>query len=738
MAMTGALIGDFSSFQAAVDGSIVKLTTFEEGASKAGTSLDRVSNALSGVKIVQQAAIAAEAVDRIGGVSKLTEAELARVGATATEAAAKLVAMGQDVPPKIQALADAVKPVPAALKDVSAAVQPTTGFLSDLSGSIVRVAAGFVSAQAVIGVFTGAYHQLTDFVGESIHAFADAESADVKLVAALRQHSLATPEIIAQYRALGTTFQQTTVYSTGEIAAMEKLLTQVGGLMPSAMAGALKASTDLASGLGIDLQTATNLVAKAAAGHTETLGKFGITVSEADLKSKGFAAVLEAVNRQFGGQAAADLETYAGRVAQIGNSWNNLQEAVGKFIVQNPVAVAGLRALQDATEKGDKATADATTSWATFARFVGAGFLAGPIAALEAHAAALNDVARFSKQLNDVPSPFAKIVADAGVLPPITAGMKLFNEQLVIDAKATKDAAEAEAKLAAALDNLAAAGTGWQETVDAMDGSVVEAIKFGLSLGVSQGDLATIYHRSAGEIKAVSIALEEQASVMASTADFEKAAGDRRLEITRAMTTAINDQIVATLNKKQAETEASDKFLADALADAKAQDALNQVVGQLPPEIKKIPTALEASQAAFESFKGVVVAGTGEMVRNLAQVSDAGSFLQNRVNILDAQRLRGGFFVDTGETHGVGPIQTRDSGGPVTAGTSYLIGGGQAPELFTPGANGFVTPGGGGGGGVVIQNTFQIIDTEANLARRVSAHILRSVKQGQQLAAFGK
>ena len=46
-------------------------------------------------------------------------------------------------------------------------------------------------------------------------------------------------------------------------------------------------------------------------------------------------------------------------------------------------------------------------------------------------------------------------------------------------------------------------------------------------------------------------------------------------------------------------------------------------------------------------------------------------------------------------------MQTRDSGGPVTAGQSYLIGGGKAPELFTPGASGFVTPNAGGGGGVV-------------------------------------
>ena len=52
--------------------------------------------------------------------------------------------------------------------------------------------------------------------------------------------------------------------------------------------------------------------------------------------------------------------------------------------------------------------------------------------------------------------------------------------------------------------------------------------------------------------------------------------------------------------------------------------------------------------------------------------------------------------IDTGIFAG---MPTRDSGGPVVAGKSYLIGGGKAPEIFTPGASGFVTPGGRGGGG---------------------------------------
>ncbi|HEV8445443.1 MAG TPA: hypothetical protein VGQ44_01440 [Gemmatimonadaceae bacterium] len=106
MAISGKFEADFASFQAAVDGSVAKLTSMESGATNVAAAVNRVANSLEGGKIVQQATIAAAAVEQIGGVSVLTEAQLARLGITATEAAAKLRAMGQDVPPGIQNIAD--------------------------------------------------------------------------------------------------------------------------------------------------------------------------------------------------------------------------------------------------------------------------------------------------------------------------------------------------------------------------------------------------------------------------------------------------------------------------------------------------------------------------------------------------------------------------------------------------------------------------------------------------------
>ena len=105
MAISGKFLADFEAFYSAVQKAEVELRGMETGAGKVGTSLNRMVDNFSGRKVIQDATLMAEAVERIGGTSKLTEQELERVAATATEAATKMKAMGVDVPPGIAAIA---------------------------------------------------------------------------------------------------------------------------------------------------------------------------------------------------------------------------------------------------------------------------------------------------------------------------------------------------------------------------------------------------------------------------------------------------------------------------------------------------------------------------------------------------------------------------------------------------------------------------------------------------------
>lgn len=467
-------------------------------------ALVKMAASYDGSRLIQQAGATAAAIQQIGGVTNLTAAEQAKANTILEAAIEKYRLLGKEAPPGMQALADATKKIE---PPTSAATQAFGGLASQIQANIV----GFVSAQAIIGGFTSAVHALTGFVAESVGAYAESEGAQIRLTSALRQHALATPEVIDQYNALATTFQRTTIYADEQINAMEGLLTQVGGVMPSKMREALKASTDLAAGLGIDLQSATMLVAKAAAGHTETLGRYGITVSQAEVATRGFDAVLEAVNRQFGGQAQAAIETYTGKVKQIENSWNNVQEALGKIILTNPLVVAALSRITEAAAGADKASSETNHSFSDLLAKL--GFI-DPVthaaaSALEDYVDGLNTVEESQKRLGAMPSPFAKWASDNS-LPAITSGMKIAAEQWREHEKDAKAATEAYDKFRDSLVDLAAVGEGWRGTLDTIDGSVVEAIRYYLEAGVAQDKLASAYYLTAAQVKAVASQLKDE------------------------------------------------------------------------------------------------------------------------------------------------------------------------------------------------------------------------------------
>src|SRR6185436_12491453 len=107
MAITAKFTADFQSFYDAVKTAEARLTDFQSGAGRVEKSLNRMVDNFSGRKVIQEATLAAEAIERIGGVSNLTAKELEDVSAKADEAVKKLRTMGADAPKNLQDLAAA-------------------------------------------------------------------------------------------------------------------------------------------------------------------------------------------------------------------------------------------------------------------------------------------------------------------------------------------------------------------------------------------------------------------------------------------------------------------------------------------------------------------------------------------------------------------------------------------------------------------------------------------------------
>lgn len=182
MALTARFGADFSDFNSAVTKADLQLKGFESGAGKVQASLNRMANSLSGTKLIQDATIAAEAVERIGGASKLTSDELKKVNAQVDAAVAKMRAMGQSVPANMQALttstqkmtlsmngaSKAIGQVETVTRALGVAIPPEVdGFLnvaqSATSGATKLT--GFAAAASVVGVAVASW-KLGTMIGE--------------------------------------------------------------------------------------------------------------------------------------------------------------------------------------------------------------------------------------------------------------------------------------------------------------------------------------------------------------------------------------------------------------------------------------------------------------------------------------------------------------------------------------------------------------------------------------------
>ncbi len=473
-------------------------------------AMQKMAAGFRGDQLQRQAMTIVASVHEIGGAAKLTESEQARVNVTVGKAIEKYRLFGQEAPAAMVALHDATKRVE----------QPTSTlgtFMSDLKGQILGTAAGMFTAQAAIGAVSGGFRMLTGFVSGSIESYAAAEAAQKTMTVALRAQGMAVPEVIDQYNALATAMQRQTVVSDDAATQMQATLIQVGDVMPSKMEAALKASANLSAGLGIDLQTATMLVAKAAAGHTESLGKYGIQVSESKLKSEGFSAVLAALNDQFGGQAQGQLNTYNGRLQQIANNWDNLKEAAGKAIVTQSSVVTVLNLLSQKSGDAESGFARLTDGVISFGNAVlryavpGGRALSDQIEAGMQNATMLAAIGVASeqgaqkwdayKQATIGATDADRFAADAQA--ELAAIAKAEEEATKLAAAATKRAAEENAKFAENLKTVLQLSKGYQANLDTINGSVVEAIKYYREQGIEMQALGEMYGLTSVQVKAL-------------------------------------------------------------------------------------------------------------------------------------------------------------------------------------------------------------------------------------------
>jgi len=179
--------------------------------------------------------------------------------------------------------------------------------------------------------------------------------------------------------------------------AFEKLLTTTGSVNKSQ--DLLKTALDVAAGSGQDLVTVANDLSKAYLGNTKGLTKYNIGLTQAELKAASFEDIQAKLNTQFSGQNQARLDTYAGKIDLLKVSFDNMQETIGKSLVDGFALLAG-----------DQGIGSATKAMAEFGQQI---------------ADVITGVATLTSVLNKLPKSENMAFFDVGNIPVLGAYLKI-------------------------------------------------------------------------------------------------------------------------------------------------------------------------------------------------------------------------------------------------------------------------------------------------------------------------
>ena len=201
---------------------------------------------------------------------------------------------------------------------------------------------------------------------DGVKAAIEDEAAQVKLANALRNATGATEAQIKATEDQILKMSLATGVSDEKLRpALQRIALSTNDL--SKAQDLLSLALDVSTSTGKPLEAVANAIGKAFDGNTAALGKLGIGLSSAELKTMSFTDVQSKLTDLFGGAAAANAETYAGRLERLKVTFDEAKETIGykllpiiqqlvEFIVNKVVPALGsfadfFKPITDAIEK---------------------------------------------------------------------------------------------------------------------------------------------------------------------------------------------------------------------------------------------------------------------------------------------------------------------------------------------------------------------------------------------------
>jgi len=222
--------------------------------------------------------------------------------------------------------------------------------LSQSSDKSNKSFSGLLPNLALLG---GAYAFVKKGIIDSVKAFDESEKVIAEMNAVLKSTGGVSGMTSESMTKLASDLQNVSTFDDEAILHTENLILTFNQMGKDIIPQVTESIMDLAQMMGGDLQGATMQVAKAMQDPERglmMLRKSGVSFNDEQVKTikhlyetgkamEGQKMILQELQKEFGGQARAALETFGGRMKWLQNQIQDAQEGIGKAIV-NSVTVA--------------------------------------------------------------------------------------------------------------------------------------------------------------------------------------------------------------------------------------------------------------------------------------------------------------------------------------------------------------------------------------------------------------
>lgn len=204
---------------------------------------------------------------------------------------------------------------------------------NETQSSSSRIGSAFAAvgkAAAVAGAAVAAYG--VKLAVDGVKAAIEDEQAQVKLAGSLERVTGATKDQIAAVEEQILKTSLATGVADDELRpALDRLTRSTKNVDQSQKL--LNLALDISKGSGKSLEFVTNALSKSFEGQNTALGKLGVGISAAQLKTMDFDDITKQLANTFEGAAADAADTFAGKTARLQVAFDEAKESVGAALL---------------------------------------------------------------------------------------------------------------------------------------------------------------------------------------------------------------------------------------------------------------------------------------------------------------------------------------------------------------------------------------------------------------------